>query len=326
MADKGAAQGVGIGKTAFNGNLLRQPVAGFQKLARSIDARCFHPCRGCNAHFLLKNTGEMARTEAGALCEVGDRMILRRMCGNPALYLLQGGASARFCLAPPAELHLSARSFEKHHQLSRDFQCNIPAKVFFDKSERHIETGGDTGSRANRTIAHMQCIGVHMKRGIGCCERICYGPMRRHPPAVEKPGGRKKEGAAANRTKAPCREAGCPQPLLLLRGQADIGRMRATGNQHRITDCGLGIGHDAIRQQAYPGRTADRSGLGAHHLQLIFLTPSLHIRLGKDVHRSGYVQKLDARHGQQGNGSHVSLHGITDRILAEYNVFSQLLP
>lgn len=326
MAHESTAQRIGIGKAAFGRDLLRQPVAGFQKLASGVDACRFHPRRGRDADFLLEDAGKMAGAETRTLCQAGDGVIFRRIGGNPALYLLQGGAPARFRFAAAAELHLSAGPLEEHHQLRGDFQGDITAKILFDQGKRHIETGGDTSRRAQRTIAHMQCISVHMKRGVGCCERIRHGPVRCHPPAIEKPGSRKKESAAAHRTETPRLKAGGSQPLPLLRGQADVGCMRATGNQHRIADIGLNIRRDAVRQQTYPGRTADRSGFHADHLQLIFRASSLHIGLGEDVHRPGDVEKLDAGHGQQGNGSHVSLHGIGGRILAEYDVSSQLLP
>jgi hypothetical protein len=78
-----------------------------------------------------------------------------------------------------AELQLAARPLEKHHQLPRDFQRNIPPQVLFDQRERQIQSGRDAGRRSDPAIAYVNRIRVDDDARKCFREAFSDRPMRR---------------------------------------------------------------------------------------------------------------------------------------------------
>src|SRR5262245_59226711 len=82
------------------------------------------------------------------------------MIGDPFHALTQRLAVSGLNGELAAELRLTARSLQEHHQLPRDTERDVAAEVFLDERQGQIHSRRDAGRRVDAAIAYEYRIGL----------------------------------------------------------------------------------------------------------------------------------------------------------------------
>lgn len=111
--------------------------------------------------FLHEQTAHVPLAHRRLFCQSRHGKQLFKML-KILLQTLHAAVLGRLTRQPHAELRLPARSLEVHDQIARHLQRQRVAEVFFHHSKRQIDSRGHACRRPERTIAHIDRIGIHI--------------------------------------------------------------------------------------------------------------------------------------------------------------------
>ncbi|MNE38691.1 hypothetical protein D3C80_1325980 [compost metagenome] len=100
-------------------------------------------------------------------------------------------------------MRLATRTFEKHHQLPRDFEGHGAPQVFFDHGQRQVDAGGHPGRGPDRAVVDEDRVGLDVQLRMLLRQLLATGPVGDHAPAVEPAAGRQQERTGAYRGNPP---------------------------------------------------------------------------------------------------------------------------
>ena len=129
MAIECTAQRISIGEATMERHLLRGFIAELEQPSCRIDAGFFDPGRRRDPNLSPEQPRKMPRAQVHSPGQARDIMMPRGIGGDPALDFLKRRSTDRRRMAGAAELHLSARTLEIHHQLAGHFGRDIATEV-----------------------------------------------------------------------------------------------------------------------------------------------------------------------------------------------------
>ncbi|MNN50281.1 hypothetical protein D3C81_1648570 [compost metagenome] len=106
-------------------------------------------------------------------------------------FLLQGQGHA--------ELRLTTRTLEKHHQLPGDFQGHAPPEVLFHHGQRQIYARRDAGRGPDRAVVDEDRVGFDLQARVLLRQLLATGPVGDHPPAIEPAACRQQKRTGTHR-------------------------------------------------------------------------------------------------------------------------------
>jgi DNA-binding transcriptional LysR family regulator len=103
-----------------------------------------------------------------------------------------------------AELLLSTRAAQEHHQFACHGQRECMPMVGLDQGERQVHPGGNASRGPDLTITHIDRLGIDGEIGMLAPELVAPAPVGRHLTPAQAPGLCKDEGAGTDADQAPC--------------------------------------------------------------------------------------------------------------------------
>ena len=188
----------------------------------------------CFAHFLLKQTSEVARTHGRAACETVDREVAPDVIRKPGKQVAKRAVLTGLCCKSRAELRLAASAPQKYDHDLCNFEGNRSAQIFFHQRKCKIDTGCDSCRCVTVAVLDIDGVPVDSDQRVVSRELVAPVPVSGRAPAIEQSSGSQHKSARTNRTEAPAPSTVFSKPVQKILLKPHLLTTVKPGNQQCI--------------------------------------------------------------------------------------------